>query len=178
MNYFQLMNINNKKQMFNLLKNGSLGNSFRTWNSVDEIKKSGYSGKVTMRCKQGGGGLLAYEVPQSQISKIINVWSKKGISNEDIFFNENAPDHLLLMQGELMRTEDYYFLLHSFEKKKTKEAMETSKIVKGLKAKNLIKHLMNPASYEDIKLIFDLYPDSVIEFSIYSKNVGWAYNVF
>jgi hypothetical protein len=42
----------------------------------------------------------------------------------------------------------------------------------GIAANEMIKHYMTPSSYEDFKAIVDLYPEHVVELSIYSICLG------
>jgi hypothetical protein len=89
--------INNK-----LWNAGILGNKLKSWNSYDELMKSGYKGSVSIRyleANQGGGGRYRYEVPISDVKDIIAEWIIDGAIEEKIFFNESAPDSCLLIQA-------------------------------------------------------------------------------
>lgn len=168
------MQVKTKHENFRLLEQGSFGNKLRIWNSIDEIIESGYKGTVSMRYKDlYGGSFYAYDVPILKIEDTQDTWMKKGAEKENIVFNESAPDHLLLIQGELMWEIYPYYLLYSLEReKKMNDALKYGKHASGLTALNLLKGCLNPSSYSDMMALLELYPDSVIEFSAYSISLG------
>jgi hypothetical protein len=166
------MLVDSKKDSYSLLHSGRLGNRLRMWDSFDEILKSGYSGTVSIRYKSTGGGFVAYNVPLEDIPKVQQEWKDKGAKEELMTYNESAPDHLMLIQGELMRNDNHIYLFHSSEKSKMSIALANGKHADGMDALNLLKRHLNTASYDDIMQLLEMYPDSVIEFSAYSKCLG------
>lgn len=172
--------VNSKRESYSLLERGAYGNKLRTWGSLSEILDSGYSGTVSMRYKLGWSGFYAYEVNLSKIPSVIKEWVSKGANQKQITFNESAPDDLLMMQGELMRDYRGYVLTYSTEKIKMREAMKNPEHASGLTAKIFLEHYLSPSSYSDMQALLDMFPDSVIEFSAYSKflgNIPWRNTV-
>jgi hypothetical protein len=166
------MKVKNKIESYRMYHAGFFGNRLRAWDSYEEVLQSGYKGRVSMRVKGGPKNVYEYKVPIAEIPKIQREWISQGISLNLITFNESAPDHLLLIQGELMRSTDYYHFFYSTEKKPMREALKNGLVADGFFAKMLLEHYLNPSSYADLMALMDHFPDSVIEFSVYSRNLG------
>jgi len=167
------MRITTKQQSYELLQQGFFGNRLRMWDSFEDVIKSEYTGTVSMRYKGLGGGFYAYEVPPPQIPEIERDWISKGADRGLITFNESAPDHLLLIQGEVMRGPvNPYSLFYSLERKKMREALKNGKQAEGLTAKLILEHFLYPSSYEDMQILLNMFPEHAIEFSTYSVCLG------
>jgi len=165
------MPLRSKRDSYDLLMRGLLGNTLRFWSSFDEVRDSAYRGSVSMRYV-GGSRFCAYDVPFSRISRVQKKWIAAGARKELIHFNESAPDDHLLIQGELMRGSLGLHLFYSSEKKKMREALKDGKHAKGLTAKLFLEHFLIPPSYDDMNLLLDSFPDHVVEFSTYSFCLG------
>ena len=166
--------IDSKADYFKLCERGSFGNTLRLWGSLDEIIEQGYEGFLTARVKRAtGGGFVKYNVKgPKEALEVQNLWISQGISLPDIYFNESAPDEILVTQGEIMRSKDYYDLFYCEEKMKMRDAMRIGKSMCGVLAHIYIKTVMTPNSYNDLMELFEIYPHSVIEFSVYEQCLG------
>lgn len=170
-----MMIIDSKKKNHYLLKNGFLGNTLRTWSSIEELKDSGYSGTVSMRYNGiGGGARCAYNIPVNCIDKECNMWTSCGYDIKLISFNESAPDDKMLIQGEFYNTgfAPYYLYYSTLPMKMRNALKEGGRTSCGLHTKVMLQHLMTPSSLEDFYLLDELYPEHVIEFGTYSINLG------
>jgi hypothetical protein len=167
--------IDNKVNMYKLWQAGALGNKIRTWNSIQEITDSGHQGTISIRVKQAaGGGKCAYNVKVSDAAAITNEWIKEGVPLGAITYNESAPDELLITQGEIMQTYDRYELRYCEDKIKMRDAMKDG-VAKKMRGASVIYYLstrMTPSSWEDMKDLFELYPNAVLEFSVYDMCLG------
>lgn len=168
--------VNSKVEFFDLWKRGRFGNRLMGWSNLEELKASGYRGKVSVRYKDAGGGFCAYEIPVEQVNTVVSEWLARGAKEDLIYFNESAPDDRLVIQGELMRTTQSYCLYYSREKIKMRDAMRNGLHAYGLEAKMILQSAMTPSSYEDIQELIDLYPSSVIEFGVYERCLGSCNN--
>jgi len=163
-----------KEENYALYEAGHFGNKALTWNSYEEILKSGWKGDVCMRSKRGTARKnVRYKIPLEKVPEEIERWKIMGIPEEMMAFNESMPDEHLLLQGEVMNVKKGLYLLYSTIKKPMNTALsEESREVEGPEAKILLKQGLFPASYFDLELLFQLYPTSVVEFSAYSIPVG------
>ena len=168
--------IENKAECYLLYQNGFFGNQPKTWNSYEEIIKSGYKGNVTIRTKERIAGVATtkYNVRPEDIEKEIDYITQQGLRIDKITFNESMPDNVLLIQGELTRTEEGLYFNYSTEKTQMNTALrgENSKIATGLTAKMLLKTNLTPESYEDLEKLLDTFPNDIIEISAWDKNIG------
>jgi hypothetical protein len=85
--------------------------------------------------------------------------------------NEMAPDHALLLQGEV--TEVGWELRYStVPGLHMREAMLSPDRAFGLAARLLLQRAMTPSSYSDLLALFDVFPEHVVEFSSYAVLLG------
>lgn len=166
------MEIKNKSLMYECYKKGLFGNSLRTWYSIDDFKKSNFSGKyVSLRYQGENGGMFcAYNV--TNVDTKLEEFMKKGADYGKFIVNESAPDELLLIQGEVMRNEKGLSLFYSKEKGKMRDCLVRGESVEGVCAQTILKLYLNDNSYSDMMELLDLYPNHIIEFSTYSICLG------
>lgn len=159
--------IRSKAEFYRRWHAGLLGNRPRTWSTPEALQASGFAGTVTIRTVGQGGGKTRYRVPVSEALALAEAWPGQAT------FNESAPDDLLLLQGEVARIVGGLYLRYSTTPGlKMQEAMREAHEARGLLAKALLDVFLAPASRDDLETLWDLYPDAVIEFSAYSRNVG------
>lgn len=163
-----------KREFYPLYEAGFLGNKAKTWNSYKELIESKWKGKVTMRSKKGGDRKQAkYEVPFEEIQKNIEGWKKMDIPEEMIVFNQNMPDEELIFQGEAIIKNGKLYLYYSNLKKQMNVALaEKSEVLEGFWAEKAMKENCTPESFEEFKRLIVMFPESVIEFSVYSNPIG------
>ena len=166
--------IKTKKECYVLLNSGFFGNKVRTWKTYIELLKSDYNGLISIRSEiVMNRGKVKYHVKFEEVPKIIERLRKMGISEKDLVFNEAAPDHKLIFQGEIMRGEKGLYILYSDVKAPMNIALNKKEFsVFGLKAENMIKKYFYESSYEHIMELLEMFPNDVIEFSCYDCCVG------
>ena len=166
--------IDSKREFYLLYENNLLGNKALTWNSYDEIVESEWKDCVCVRYRKNSErSKVKYNIPIDRLEHLISDLEKEGIYKKDLLFNQSMPDEKLTIQGELMQTENGFYILYTKVKKPMNIALrESEKSVWGLKAKLILERYLDASSYADIKEILEIFPDSVIEFSSYEINVG------
>lgn len=171
------MIVETKRQAFALYHGGRFGNKLRTWDTVRDFVYSGYSGPVTMRYKGTvtGKAWYAYNVNSKEVADRAKTWITQGADPMLIVVNESAPDERLILQGELIHTHRGYCLIRRFDKVKMRVAMTLSGMddeVVGITAIGTLRHVCTGSSFDDLMELCELYPDSVIEFSVYAMCLG------
>lgn len=163
-----------KKRYYSLSESNFFGNRALTWGSVDEIIDSGWKGKICIRSKKGiERARTPFALTLEETILKIQEFKKEGIPSEELIFNESMPDEYLTIQGEVMRSPENYSLVYSTIKAPMNIAFKKERLfAKGLRALNLLKGNLCPSSYESMQIIFDMFPNSVIEFSAYDIEVG------
>lgn len=172
----------NKAENYALYETGFFGNKALTWNSYNEIIKSGWTGKVCMRSKKGiEREKTLYNIALEEIQKHIEAWINTGISEDQISFNQSMPDENLLIQGEVMRkleqnlqvpTNELYLLFSTVKKPMNLALSEESFEISGEDVKFLLRQNLFPESFDDLEKLLAEFPESVVEFSAYSVPVG------
>lgn len=96
-----------------------------------------------------------------------------GMNHGDILVDEQAPDHLSTLKGEVMRNQFYLYMRYDQTPGlRMRAAYPTMKHMEGLRAVHLLKQHMDAPSWDMLNDLFDRYPDAMIEFSCYSRPVG------
>ena len=171
-----LNELTDKREMLKLLLSGKLGNHLRTWENILEMaEETDYEGPVTIRCRRINSGLCQYHVKQNEIDSILSIWlgADENLTSFDFYFNESAPDEKLIFQGEFMRLNREYVLFMSEQKAPMREALKTDGFhMIGPKVLPYLKSKMTKESWSDFVLLHKMYHTAVIEFSVYSCNVG------
>ena len=165
-----------KQQSYVLYRNGVLGNRPLTWNSLDEISKSGWNGLICIRSKKGiARSMTSFDKTYEQAEQIVKEWVSQGIDPKDITFNQSMPNQELAVQGEVMYPMDgggLYFY-GSFVKKPMLLAFaENSFSVQGSQAVYLVHKHLFPQSLVDLERLLEQFPGNVVEFSAYNIPVG------
>lgn len=166
--------ITSKTEMYALYHSGKFGNKLLTWNSLDDYKRSGFARPVVLRYKgKAGGGWVAYEVSHDEVDTIVASWLREGAQRDLIAVNESAPDHELLLQGEVMRSTDHLSLRYSIAKLPMRKALaECQKHARGIEANMILRSAMDAASWDDLNSLLDEYDGAVVEFSTWARDVG------
>jgi len=165
--------ISNKKEFYELYNAGLLGNRALAWNTHDELLASDWRGDICIRGVNIPRNQVRYNIPFEKVPEEIKDLESKGIPKEILRFNQSMPDQDLVMQGEAA------YLLHGWEltyttvKTPMNKAFEKERLVaRGLAVKLMLESTMDPSSFEDLKALFDLYPESIVEFSTYRIAIG------
>jgi hypothetical protein len=168
------MKIKDKQEAYAAYEKLLFGNKLKTWNSIEEMVDSGWDKNVAVR----------YQVPQSRYTNYglsvaeaiahVRVCMDDG-ANENLFrFNEAAPDDKILFQGELTRNHQGLILSWSPAFTMHRFAMKDPWLAIGISAMIALRKHCTPSSYDDLMDLLYLYEDSIIEFSVYERELGWT----
>jgi hypothetical protein len=166
--------INNKREAYEAYDKLLFGNRLKTWNSIEEMVDSGWDKLVAVRYMVPGSRYANYGLSVAEAIAHVRICMEDG-ANENLFrFNEAAPDDKIKFQGEIQRNHEGLILSWSPRFTMHRYAMRDPYLVKGLRALSGLKSECSPASYDDLMELLYLYEDAVIEFSVYTKDIGWA----
>jgi len=159
--------VKTKHQMYALWKAGAFGNKVRHWDSLDDFLLSGYTGRCGFRStKVGSSHMGVFPNPKELLRAI-------PVTDEKLVISEGTHDELLLIQGELTRDGSGVYLYYSTAKLVMRKALaEDPMHATGLKVHTILRYFCDPASYEDLMLLLDMYPGHVVEFSTFKTNLG------
>jgi len=163
--------ITTKARMYELLNAGVLGNTTRSWSSIESFLAEDYqpspneSGLYALRSLVPGGKCV-YRIPAEELSGYATQFS--GGYN----LSPMQRDNHLILQGELT-------LCHGFEayvsrtQKPMREALAKSGTqLSGIRAVLEVKGAMDGNSWDWLNELLDRYPGHVVEFSTYSGSAG------
>jgi hypothetical protein len=173
----KIVQITNKKDGVDLFKAGAFGNTLRQWHTPDELRESGYSGKVVIRERsQHGGGFCKYNCEVEDAIKDVlemgSIFDEHSTPNiERYYFGEQLagqPENIVL-QGEYLHPD---YLSYSEVKDFFRPAMVAPKVFKGVGARLIMRQVMDMTSYKNMMRLARDYPDHVIEFSTLCTSAG------
>jgi len=166
--------IKTKADMYPLYLAGAFGNKLQTWATLEDFYEDSVEKNVVLRYKgKAGGAWVAYELPPSKVRETVEQWVSEGADPKLITLNESAPDDLLLIQGEVMASTHFLSLRYSRLPLPMRKALaEKQYHLDGIKAVLLLRHYLDSDSFDDLMGLLDTYPDSVVEFSTWAKDVG------
>lgn len=101
-------------------------------------------------------------------------WVAEGADPKMFNLTPMMPDDKIVVQGEIARSEKYGWIFRvSHMNRPMNVAFGTDQQHhKGPAYWLYLKQIMDPSSYDDLQELFDTFPDSIVEFSTYSINVG------
>jgi hypothetical protein len=152
--------------MYRLWYAGELGNTPHSWKTLDEFRRSGFTGLVGIRSLIRGGPCSYYNRPED-LPSLLEAWPCA------YSLTEAMPDHRLMIQGEVMRGVGGIVLTYGTTANvKMRDAMKHPETATGVIAVALLRHYLWPTSFDEIASLHDQYPDAVIEFGAYDCAVG------
>jgi hypothetical protein len=166
---------------------GRLGNRPRVWTSVKELGDSNFRGEMSLRIHLPGSQHTVYGVPFEKLGWTLRELAMQGVDVSQVWFNESAPDHLLILQGEYFHggAKGSFlnrYLMYSTAKYKMKRIMDLPRYspiggnvlcdTEGLATDLLLQSVMTPYSWEEFSELRERFPDHSIEFGVYGQDVG------
>lgn len=115
-----------------------------------------------------------YDLPPREVWPTYCDWVAEGADPKLFNLTPMMPDDKIVVQGEIARSEKFGWI---FRVSKMKRPMNVSLGIDGQHHTGpgywmYLKEVMDSASYLELQDLFERYPDSTIEFSTYSINVG------
>jgi hypothetical protein len=167
--------ITNKQQMYDLLCADKLGNHFSRLLFPDwylSAYSAGFPYYVySIRYGLALGGPWKYNIDKmSVISEAI--YNEYNCPTKKIWVTSMPPTAKHILNGEIQRNEHGLDLIYGIKPVVMREALQTPLYVTGLKTKIVLEQYCNPKSYDMIMELLDNYPDHVIEFTVFDKDVG------
>jgi hypothetical protein len=150
------------------------GNRAPSWDTLSEYLKSGYRGGLVHIRNRVAGGPTWYDVEPGAVEPLAQRIVARGIASwEQLYFSGMAPTRRTSLQGEAMETETGLYLYYSRVPKPMRASLlEGGRDARGIVARELLRYYMDSSSYDGLRVLFDRYPEHVVEFSCYSVNWG------
>ena len=151
---------------------GGFGNKLRTWGSLAEFENDGCPCDIGIRytSARGGRGPCEYYIPRDKVAERVQAWIALGRDPARMTLSEMAPDHRLLINGELR--DDWHFFYSRLKLPMRDALRKGGELMDGLRTRYTLRTLLTPSSWEDLVALIDLYPGHVIELSVYEILLG------
>lgn len=169
----------NKKEMFQLYLQGKFGYSPKIWNTKDEMIADKYSGLIGLRYAGfSGGGLFKTMMTLSEAELTFHKWISDGADKSRIIWCEAIDNKKLAIQGEVQRDVGGLSLTYTDEKGTINRpaTWKNKKIAFGAQAVAILWHYMSGTSYDTLMELLDIYPNSVVEFSVLERGLEGSHN--
>lgn len=96
-----------------------------------------------------------------------------GANPRDLIVCEMAPTERTILNAEIMRTEAYLDLHYSRLRLPLRESLtQGPEYANGATAARILRDLMDGPSFDRLQYLWDVYPGSVVELSIYERTCG------
>lgn len=165
--------VRTKRIMREMLKAGKFGLTMKIWSSPEDFLESGYEGFVWLCQSRRTGGRCEFHVSSDLVSERFAAWILEGEDPQYIQICEEPPNERQILTGEVMLSELHYDLTYSQLKIPQRLALQQDPhYASGLTALAIMRSTMDPSSFEDVMVLFDEYPDAVVEFHCFSCTVG------
>lgn len=163
----------NKNDYYKRYIAGEFGNRLKIWRTYWEWRQSQFLKKIGIRNTEPGSRFCRYDIPRVDVEKVVEEFLQQGCKAETMTFNEAAPDQDLILQGEFVRMPTGLELMYSRVQKQMRLAfLDKTEYATGNHAIQILKHVMDPNSWEWCEYLLEAYPDHVVEFSVYQRYLG------
>jgi len=168
--------IPDKQVMRALYERDAFGNRFRSW-SLDDLAAVALPVGL-MYNGQPGVRLPRYAEPletRAEIEETCAAWLALGCDRRRITVSQSdrAANTGRLLQGEVMRDENYLSLTYTTVDDLMRRALAAqTRHAAGLRAVLLLRGAMDAASWDTLREIWDRWPSSIVEFSVFDRGVG------
>ena len=166
--------VTSKRDFTKRFQTGEFGNRTETWNTLDEVMRSGHPGSTLIHIRNRvANGPTFYNV---RLDNLLQVFHDLALPIQPAklwYFAAMALSEKTLIQGEVMRGVGGYELTYNTCPLPMREGMlEGLKTAKGLHAGLMLQHYLDPCDFDWLMELLDNYPDHVIEFSHYQVPCG------
>lgn len=165
----------NKNDYYRRFLAGEFGNRPICWTSLDACLHDDRSRPaVGIRYKERADRrFTSTDVPIEKLAETVQRFTAAGADPQKLVYSAQLPDGSQTFQGELVRTHQSWQLHYTLVPKPMYIALiEDSRHASGAAAIAILKHYMPPKDFDWLMFLTDAYPDSVIEFSVFSQFVG------
>lgn len=166
--------VTNKRENMRRFIAGEYGNTIRTWLSLDDFYRSGFDRQVVLRSYRPGSPFCTFFVEPSDLPALVAGYVARGADRSEFYVNEQMPDAAAAFHAELYRSEEYLTARYAYLPGPQRPAFAAPgvKHVSGLAALLELEHRLDAPSMDNLRRLWDEYPDHVIELSAWNVAVG------
>ena len=159
----QAPDVTNKRDMYQLLNSGQMGNRTIGFDTIEEAQRYADQGnRVGIRTKRPGGPFLMV-APEELAARYRDLLA----AGEEVNMTPIMPDDQATLQCYVRRSEHYWDLDIALAGGPLRFAMRESRHERGAVAQATLRRALCPGSYEDLMVLFDRWPDATVELTAY-----------
>lgn len=170
------MKIENKQDMYNLLRTGILGNTFRTWSSYTEAVNDHYLGPFGMRLSVVAGPKWNGDMPWFKVLSEIEALPEN--LRDKVILCEAVPNECAVLHAEAQLTPAGLYLKYRCMPGHMREAMKKPNHKFGLDAWGIVRQFDFDDLKEQLDYLLTEYdgPQSdnsaIVEFTVFEECKG------
>lgn len=170
----RLLHFDSKADTILAMRHNLLGTAPRNWQTIDEVRASGYSGDLVIRSRRSDSKCW-YNIG-------LDAWLRGPVkalelNPGDFYFNEPIDPRTVLLNGEICRSEQHYTLFCSRVQDHMRPALRAGgEHLFGLTALLTLRAFACHRGLHVIEELLDEFPDHIVEFTCLSKpygTLGW-----
>jgi hypothetical protein len=165
--------VRTKSEFLELAASGRMGNQMPSWPSPEEAVASGYRGPVMIRYMEPNSPFMRPDIPMDEVPSEIVRLVALGAAREKLYLTHMTPSCGRRINGELWRSPSGLYLNYSTSQAHLRESLhESGRHAERSAAMAVLRATCDPDSVDDMLLLLDRHPDSVIEFTSYERPMG------
>lgn len=165
--------IRTKKEFFRLASAGLLGNQMPSWPDAESAIRDGHTGEVMVRCKEPDSPLMRPNVPVRDAERVIGEFVASGKPRGQFYLTWMSPYVGRLLNAEAWRAPGGLYLNYSRSQTHLRDALDhDGHHAEGLRAVLILQGACDPNSMDDLRGIWERYPDAVIELTAFDRQIG------
>lgn len=170
------MQINSKREFYQLWESGALGNRTALFHTLRAAMAS-RAPVIGFRMAERGGGGAWEKAPRVEVPSVHERWVAAG---RRFIMDGSVPNDQTLVQGEVCRSlrgiESHIVAViggrPGLPPMRETMAVGLHKNYGPTQTRAIVERWMDPASQDDLWALLELYPDATVEFACFAVDVG------
>lgn len=162
-----------KQEFLALHLAGRLGNTVPSWDTEEQARADGYDGPVMIRFKTPSSPFTTPNVPMDDVARTLRELGEKGAPVHLAYLTHMTSDGRREMNAEVWQAPDGLYLHYSTQPGPLRDSLEAAgRHVSRSAAMAILRHKLDPSSFDDLMSLLDRHPDAVIELTAYEHPIG------
>lgn len=152
---------------------GLMGNQMPSWPTPEAAVASGYSGDVMVRYAAPDSPWMRADVAMVDVPRVLDEFVAAGADRAKLYLTHMTTQVGRRINGELWRGPGGLYLHYSTAQMHLRASLDRhGRHAERSAAMAVLRWACDPTSLDDLMDLLDLYPDAVIEFTAYDRQMG------
>ena len=167
------MMVATKAEYLRLANLGYMGNQKSSWDTPEAAIASGYAGMVMVRYREPNSPFMRADVAMVDAPAVIDGFVAAGADRSKLYLTHMTSAVGRRINGELWRGPGGIYLNYATAQTHLRAALDQAgRHVERSAALAVVRWACCPSSYDDLMTLLEVYPDAVIEFTAYDREIG------